>query len=336
MAKSQTNAATDASNTLISQANQQLPPVIQGLQNQQNTAIQRQTDLYNQALGGFQQQQTTGGYDPTQLASLRQNLAGMQATGGFDPTQLASIRQQYGQVGNELSGFLPSGGMDPAQLAAINAGYGGLASTGGYTPAMQQQFMQQATDPSRALAANLTGAAQRSAAAGGGGGGAAEAAIANIQGTLGDQAAVNARNAALGLNQQITQNRLAGLSGLTGVQGQLQQGRLGITGQQTGLGTAQAGLEGAVAGARQGVAGLQSGLESGVAQGVQRANVGIQGLFDTQTGAVSDLGKQVLAGLGLQYGTEAQGAQILQELSKNPGLFQTGFQDFVNLLGALP
>jgi hypothetical protein len=121
---------------------------------------------------------------------------------------------------------------------------------------------------------------------------------------------------------------------LAGVQGQLQQGRLGITGQQTGLGTAQAGLEGAVAGARQGVSALQQGLEGGVAQGVQRANVGLQGLFDTQTGQVTQLGNQVLQGLGLQFGTEAQGAQILQALSKNPGLFQTLVGDLGTLGGA--
>jgi len=80
--------------------------------------------------------------------------------------------------------------------------------------------------------------------------------------------------------------------------------------------------------------GLASGLESGVAKGVDAANQGLAGLFSTQTGQVTDLGNQILKGLGLQFGTEAQGAEILQALSKNPGFFQTMLGDIIGLGGA--
>lgn len=44
-------------------------------------------------------------------------------------------------------------------------------------------------------------------------------------------------------------------------------------------------------------------------------------LFDENTGAASDLGKQVLAAYGIQYQTEAQANQILAELARTPGIF---------------
>ena len=44
-------------------------------------------------------------------------------------------------------------------------------------------------------------------------------------------------------------------------------------------------------------------------------------LFDENTGAASDLGKQVLAAYGIQYQTEAQANQILAQLATTPGIF---------------
>lgn len=330
--KGNTQAASSAAKSLINQANQQMPPVIAGIQGLQNTAVQRAGQTFGEALAGFEQQQQTGGYNQEQLASMRNTLASMQPTGGVDPNQLSNIRGQYSNVQNELSGYLPSGGYDPTQLAQTLGGYGAFADTGGFTPQQQQQYLNQATRGVATTAENLANAARRSAAATGS---SPEAAIAAIQGEAGAQQA-DATNAALvGLNQQINANKLAGLGGLGTVEGQLAAARAGIMGQQAGVTGQQAGLETGVAGLRQGVSGLQQGLEGGVAQGVQAANRGIQGLYDTTTGQVTSLGNQVLAGLGLQYGTQAQGAQILQELSKNPGLFQTGFGDVLGLLGTL-
>lgn len=317
MAKAQTNAATGASQSLINQANTIMPGVISGIEGLQKTAEQQAGQSFGSAYSGYQQQQQYGGYDPSQLQYMRNTLQSMQATGGVDPTQLANIR-------GELSNWAPSGGYDPAQLAQTLGGYGDLATTGGYTPQDLQQMINQATSGTTRTASNLSAAAQRNAAATGGN---AQAAIANIQNQLGPQQADAATAARLGVRQAQIGNQLQGLGGLASTEQQLAAARQGISGQQ-------AGLETGVASLRQGVSGLQQGLEGGVAQGVQAANRGMAGLFDTASGQVTALGQQVLQGLGLQFGTEAQGAQILQELSKNPGLFQTMIGDIGTLGGA--
>jgi hypothetical protein len=270
--------ATNQANATYNQASTQLAPVEGMFSNQYNTALGRQSDLYNQALAGFQNQQTTGGYDPTQLANMRSTLAT----------------------------WMPQGGLDPTQLAQTQAGYGAMAQTGGFDPAARSQFMNQATSGQQALIGSLSGAAQRSGAATGGNIGAA---LGNIARTGGEQLAAGTTGAATALNQAINQNKLAGLAGQAGVNAQL-------------------------ASARQGALGLQSGLESGVAGGVQAANRGIQGMFDTQTGQINAAGNQLLSALGLQFGTQQQATNALVQLSRNPGLFQTILGDVIGAGGA--
>lgn len=318
MAKGQTNASTGAANTLINQANTVMPGVVSGLGSDRAIAQGQAGQTFGQALSGYTQQQTTGGFDPTQLANLRTTLSGMLPTGGYDPTQLGNLRTQ-------LASMNQTGGMDADQLQKTLSGYGTMADTGGFSDADKQRFLNQATSGSTTTASNLAAAASRAAAAGGGTSGAA---LANIQRGAGQQQADATTGALTSLNQQINANKLSGLGGLAGTEAQLAAARQGVTGQQ-------AGLEGGVSTGARGVAGMQTGLEQGVASGVQGANQGLAGLYNTATGQVTALGQQVLQGLGLQFGTEAQGASILQALSKNPGLFQTGFQDVVNLLGVL-
>jgi hypothetical protein len=199
----------------------------------------------------------------------------------------------------------PTGGYDPTQLAQTLGGYSNLATTGGYTPQLQQAYMNQATAGNPILAANLASAAQRNAAATGGN---AQAGIANIQQQLGEQQAQTTNAAQLGLQQQITANQLQGLGGLQSTEQQLAAARQGITGQQTGL-------------------------ESGVASGVQGANAGLSGMYGTQASQADQLSNQVLQGLGLQFGTESSAANIMQQLSKNPGLFQTALGDIAQIGG---
>jgi hypothetical protein len=256
-----------------------MPGVVGSFQQERDLASQRQSDLYNASLAGFQQQQQTGGFDPTQLGNLR--------------TQLAT--------------WMPTGGMDPAQLALAQQGYGNFAQTGGLSAADKANFMNQATSGNQALMSSLAGAAGRSQAATGGNLGAA---LSSIQRQGGQQLAQGVTGAQTNLANLINQGKLAGLQGGAALNAQL-------------------------ASARQGVGGLATGLESNVASGVQAANRGIQGLFDTTTGQLTSAGQQILQGLGLQFGTENQAASIQQALSQNPGLFQTGFNDFVNFLKAV-
>ena len=276
---------------------------------QTNSATSMSNQLWNQALGELppfisglasdratQQQNQTNTFNNAYQGYLNQ-----QQTGGFSPTQLAGLRSQFSQ-------WAPTGGMDPAQVSQVEQGYGNLAATGGWSQPMQAAYMRSAAQPIQQTASAAADAARRAASAGGG---SAQAAIADISQGVGAQQASAIPAAALGLNQQITANQLQGLGGQAGFQGQL-------------------------AGARQGVGGLQAGLEGAVAQGVQGANAGLSGLFGQTSQNVNTLANQQLAGLGLQFGTEANAAQIMQALSKNPGLFQTGLGDIVSLLGALP
>lgn len=46
-------------------------------------------------------------------------------------------------------------------------------------------------------------------------------------------------------------------------------------------------------------------------------------LFDANTGAASDLGKQVLAAYGIQYQTENQATQLLAQMANNPGILDS-------------
>ena len=329
MAKGQTQAGTQEAQDLYSNAATTIQPVVSGIGQDKATAQTQAGRTFSEAESGYQQQQKTGGFDVDQLANLRTTLSGMQPLGGYDPTQLANLRTQYGALQGQLAGMAPSGGYDPDQLAKTLGGYGSMADTGGFSAADRQNFLNQATRGSTATASNLAAAAARNAAATGGNAGAA---LANIQRQAGQQQADATTGALTSLNQQINANKLAGLGGLGGTEAQLAAARQGITGQQAGLAGQQAGLEGDVAGGSRAVAGLQSGLESGVAQGVQGANAGLAGLSGQAQTAATAAQQQILQALGLQFGTQAQSAQILTELSKNPGLFQTGFNDFLNLL----
>ncbi len=51
-----------------------------------------------------------------------------------------------------------------------------------------------------------------------------------------------------------------------------------------------------------------------------RGLAGETSLYNTNTGEVSDMGHQILQGLGLKYQTENQANQILQSLANTPGL----------------
>ena len=331
MDKGNASAASSAAKSLIGEAQSKIPQLMGGIGDIQGAAREASGRTLAESELGFNQQQTWGGYDPAQLTQIRQDLGGMQPTGGYDPTQLANLRGEYSQ-------YLPSGGYDPTQLAGVRGelssaagGYQRFADTGGWDPGMQQQYMQQATAGNRNLTNALAGAARRSAAATGGN---AQAALADIARSGGQTEATATSGAALGLQQQIAANKLAGLGGLgtiagtqAGLEGGVSAGTRDIMGRQ-------AGTEADVAAGGRAVAGLRTGLESGVASGVQGANVGLAGLYNTATGQVTAEGQQLLQALGLQYGTEAQGAQILQELSKNPGWFQTMIGDIADLGGA--
>lgn len=282
MAKSQTNYSTNASNVLSNDA--------QGLTNQ----LQGQVPSYLSGLGGAQssQQSTLGTLFPALSTDL--------TTGGFNPTQLGALE-------SSTTGLTQTGGYDPTQLATVTGGYTSLAKNGGFNPQQSQQFIDQATEGTTSTYNILEQQAQQARAATGGlgtGGDYSQLARqltqAQGQGTL---------NAEVALNQQKTQNKLAGLGGLSSTEAGLASSRLAANNQNIGL-------------------------QSNVAQGSETASGQLGSLFNTQTGQVTAMGSQLLQALGLSYNTQAEAAGILQQLSKNPGALQTALGDIAGLGGA--
>jgi hypothetical protein len=351
MAKSQTSYATNASNNLVNQAQNQTAPIISGLTNLSNLN-QATSDIQGgMATTGFGQQQVTGGYDPTQLGTLRSNTANLASTGGYDPTQLSGLQSGL-QSATSTGGYNPqllnqvvSGtqqGYDPTSLSTLRGGYSNLANTGGYTPAMQSAYLNQATSGLDTTYNQLEQQSAQSAAKTGTSSGAA---ISQMARQLGQAQASTTQNATLGLQQQITANELSGLGGLgtteanvtgLGLQG---TGILANTAANQASGTLQglgqqSALQTNVAGARSSGVGQQVGLESGVAAGSNAANSGLAGLYNTTTGNITAEGQQVLSALGLNFGTQSQAINALVNLSKNPGTIQTILSQVQGLGGA--
>lgn len=299
MAKGQTASATNASNSLITQAGTMTAPIISGLQSQQ-ARDQALADIQGGgATGAYQTMLDTGGYDPTQFNILRGETANIASTGGYD------------------QGMLAGAAYDPSSLALLRGGYGGLATTGGYTDADKAAYMNQATS---GLSTTYNQLEEQARLAGTRTGGDSSGAISQMARQLGQQQASATQSAALGLDQQITANKLAGLGGL-------QTTEAGVA----GLGASVAAD--VAAGKRAGVS-TQMGLESGLAGGKQTAASGLSNLYDINTGKITAQGQQVLSALGLNFQTQEQAIAALTQLSKNPGLLQTAIGDVAALGGA--
>lgn len=208
MAKSQTNDATNKSNSIYNQSQQQLSPVQSGLRSSQS-------GTQGQAVSGLTQQQTTGGYDPGQLTGLRSTGAQFTQTGGYDPTQLAKI----------------------------TGGYQTFADTGGYTPEQANNFLNQATSGVTGTYDVLANQLKANTAAQGG---RQTGEISQLARNLGQDQANATLAAKTGLDTMVNQNKLAGLGGLSNVNADVAAGRRSAFGQNIGLeGGVASGVQGA-------------------------------------------------------------------------------------------
>jgi hypothetical protein len=75
--------------------------------------------------------------------------------------------------------------------------------------------------------------------------------------------------------------------------------------------------------------------ENTAAAGQANVASGEGNLYNTASGTLTTQGQQILQNLGLKYSTDMEGAQILSQLSKNPGAFQTGLGDVTGLISAI-
>jgi hypothetical protein len=206
VAKSQTSYATNASNNLINQAQGETAPIIGGLATASTNATGAQGTELGAATAGYENQQLTGGYNPTTLSNLQSATGNLASTGGYDPTQLASTL----------------------------GGYNTLATTGGFTPQQSQQFIEQATQGTTGTYNTLEAQAQQDRAKTGGLGTGGE--ISQMARQLGQAQASNTLNTEVALNQQQTGNELAGLGGSSNLQTNVAGAKAGGVAQEAALG----------------------------------------------------------------------------------------------------
>lgn len=147
-------------------------------------------------MSGLTSAQTTGGYDPTQLGIMRQNLSNLALTGGYDPAALATYKD--------------------------------FTTTGGYSPGDISRYLRVATGGLTNTYKTLADQAQRQRAATGGLGPDATAMMArNLaaqQGTTTDQALAD-------IHQMVDLNKIRGAQGL----GDIAAGKRAGTQQQVEL-----------------------------------------------------------------------------------------------------
>jgi hypothetical protein len=181
-----------------------------GLAGERQTAVGQQQQDQTDAYGGIKAAQTTGGYDPTQLAALRGSAANLTATGGYDPATMDKVTNAYSD----------------------------MASTGGFSPEDKARYMRQATSGVPAIYDVLSQEAQRNRSLTGGLGTGGE--ISQMARQMAQEQSKAATGGLVGLNTQINQNKLAGAGGLDTSQTNM------AAGKRAGFG-AQAGLESGVA-----------------------------------------------------------------------------------------
>lgn len=315
-----------------------------GLTGSTAAATGRQGETYDASKGGFAEGQKTGGYDPNVLPTLRTNTSTLADTGGYDPNNLDALRTTLNKnqptggfdpsnldyLRGTGKGFVDTGGYDSGDLSSLRSGYNNFASTGGFTGQDEQNFRNRGTESVSATYNVLQDSLQRAKAATGGlGTGGDYSRMARQLGEDSAKASLNAETSlaeekragklaglsGLGsLNNSVANNKMQALTGLGNLEGNVAAGGRDITGQQQTLETNVAG------GKRAGV-GAQLGLEGSIAGGRLSSNAGMAGLFNTSTGEISDIGNKILAQLGLTDLDQRTSAQLLQQLSMTPGLF---------------
>ena len=129
---------------------------------------------------------------------------------------------------------------------------------------------------------------------------------------------------------------------------QAQRTRAAAGGLGTGGETAQMARQASEAGSSA-VKGAQSDLNTQInanklaglsgtnasASGLAGVGSGEGTLYNSASGTLTEQGRQVLQNMGLRYSTDMEGSQIIAQLSKNPGAFQTGLGDITSIMQSI-
>lgn len=285
-----------------------------------------EADSADRAHAKFEEFGDTGGYKDT--GNLYNRIHGVQETGGYDPEVLAGLRAQYADLGG-------IGGINEEQAAKIRGGYGGLIDTGGISETTAEAMRRRSASGVESVYSTLgADLARRRAVQGGFGGGGETAQMARQM--SGEQAkAVTGTEAEIGkLRQGGTIAGLGGLSEFERAAGEarragLAEGRLlegGVAaGRREGVGQeiTQQGAE-----ARNRIEATQSQANMLAEEGRQRITAagGLQRLYESDPGYVRTMIQSILQQQQIGGQLSTAQAQIMAELSKQPGLFQNIMQ----------
>lgn len=264
----------------------------------------------------------TGGYDPSRTNAIRDTMEERTPTGGYDPGALQNIRN----IGYD---FTQTGGIDPNVAGRVKEGYTDFSLSGGFTPEDSANFRRRATSGVPAIYNVLADEAERRRTTTGGlgtGGG-----ISQMARQVSQEQARASTNAEVELANLIRQGKLAGLGGLSefGVNeaglrqqgfGQLRGTESDVAGGTRNLLGQRAGFEGEIASGRRAGTGQAIDLESQVAAGRRGATDVARQLFNSATGEVSDMGRQILAMYGLQDASSETQLRALTQLAGTPGI----------------
>ncbi len=347
MGKKERQNAENNANTEITRNRQLQDSFIGGQQRELDQARTDSSRLRGNIESRFNEFSESGGMDPTQTGILRDrtsqlwqnggydNLSGLRSrlretstTGGFDPTQLEALRR-------EGAARQDTGGFNPEMLGRLRTGYTGMIDNGGVTDDEANAFRRHATAGVGATYSSLrTELGRRSAITGGYAGGGETAAMAR-------QAAQEAARAGTGaevdLAAQRRTGRTAGLTGLSGLESNVaggvrdvmqQRGELEsavATGRQRGLGM-ETQLETDVASNRRAAVQAQQDLEQGIASRRIQAAGGLTQLYQADPGYVNALTRSIVDAWSTGGKLNAEQTQILEQLSRQPGLFQNIMQ----------
>jgi len=280
---------------------------------------------------------STGGYDPAKMNLVQSHIGQNVATGGYDPTEAANIRGGY-----QTATGTGMGGIDPSQAGKVRDAYGNLISTGGLDEATADAMRRRAASSTASIYSSLGADLARKSTAQGVTAGGETAQMAR-------QASSAAAEATTGAEAQIGQIRQTGKIAGAGGLSQFEQGagaaqREALAGEssfESGQAAGrresvgqEAGVAASEAAGRLQATGQQQQLDFGVAQQRIQAAGGLVNLYNSSPGYVNSLVQQIMQSQQIGGTLTTEQAQIMQELSKNPGLFQTIVGDVAALGGA--
>lgn len=291
-------AAQTASNTAVQEEKSRanvLEGDLKGINSTVNNNVYNPTTGSNQVAGQAANNLTlTGGYDPTKLDTLRTQSSNAATTGDYDPNQVDKLNTQFDAAGSN-TGY-------------GREGYQNFADTGGYDQSQENDFLENAVAPTRAMYSRSQDELNRRMALQGGyspGFTTSQARVKREENSAIGSANLQGRVA---LNSSINSNKLAGLGGLATTQSDINSKKLQAT-------TAEAALAGDVAGKKIAGTNQTIGLESSVAAGKQ---VGAELLQRFNESGISSLNQNDILQLQnrLQSGNVSQAdSQLLVQLA---------------------